>query len=71
MAAAIGYVSPALRESLSRGWGMLGGITGSGAIGLPAIPWTEVLLSPIGAAAAVGLTMALVLAPLAIYLTRE
>ena len=70
MAAAIGYVSPAVRESLTRTWSMLRGITGPEAVSLTAIPWAEMLVTPVGAVA-IGLTMALLLAPLAIYLSSE
>ena len=71
LAAAIGYVSPALRESLARAWSMVSGIMAPGAGALSALPWAEMLVSPVGAAAAIGLTMTLLLAPLAIYLARD
>lgn len=71
MAGAIGYVSPAMRQPLSDAWAMVSGVVASDALALPAVPWIEIVVSPAGAAAAIGVTMALVLAPLAIYLARE
>lgn len=71
LAAAVGYVSPTMREALARMGTMLRGLAEPGSAGLPAIPWAEIIITPLGAAMAIGLTMALVLAPLAIFLTRE
>jgi hypothetical protein len=69
MAGAIGYVSPTVRGALSQAWSMLDGITTPDGMTLSLIAWTDLLVSPIGVAAAVGLTMAVVLAPLVIYLS--
>jgi hypothetical protein len=50
---------------------MVAGLTTPDRSALSAIPWTDVLVTPIGAAAAIGLTMAIVLAPVAIYLASR
>jgi hypothetical protein len=69
MAGAVGYVSPAVRAVMLQTWSTVKGITSPDAVALPPIPWTDLLVSPIAVAAAVSLTMALVLAPLVIYLS--
>lgn len=71
IAGAASYVSPAVRSSLSKAWSMVAGLTPPDRSALSAIPWTEVLVTPVGAAAAIGLTMAIVLAPVAIYLASR
>lgn len=71
MAGAIGYVSPAARQVVLAAWSMLSALTMPENLALSAVPWTELVLSPVSMAAAMALTMALVVAPLAIYLARD
>lgn len=71
MAGALGYVSPAVRTALASAWSMLSGTAASGISPLAGGAWQEVLVTPVGIAVAAGLTMAVILAPLALYLAND
>ena len=65
LAAAIGFVSPAFRQSAA--W-LAGVVPAAAEVEFPSIPWSDVqLLSPLGVAAALAVLLFIVATPVAIY----